>query len=191
MNILEILAAISTVLCVYLTYRSNILCWPFGIIGVILYSIIFGNNSNWINMSLQIVFLIQSIIGWVKWNKNTKISHLNGRPSFIISLVFSIILPIVLYNISIFFSGSDSILDSLTSSLSLFGIYLTSNRKIESWIVWGICDILMIVLFLKSGLYFSSFIYLILLILCIFGYYNWKIRTRIDKLFKKIDVQKI
>ena len=124
-------------------------------------------------MSLQLIFLIQSIIGWFKWSKDRSvISYLDSRS--ILILVFP--LWIILYLISIYFNGNESILDSLTSSLALLGIYLTSSRKVESWIVWGLCDIFLIILFIGNGMYLSSFVYFIFLIICIFGFYEWKKR---------------
>lgn len=166
----EYLAVLFTILSVYLTYKSNILCWPFGIIGIVLYLISFKDHSNWINMSVQLVLITQSFIGWFKWSGGRKISYLDNK--YILLLVFPIWS--LFWILSIKFGGNESILDSLTSSLALFGVYLTSNRKIESWLIWGLCDLFLIVLFYRNEMFLSSLIYFIFLIICIFGFYDWK-----------------
>lgn len=169
--VVEILAIIFSAFSVYFTYRSNRYCWPVGFIGIIFYFSIFYSNRDWINMSLQVVFGIQSIVGWINWSDG-KIVTSFLKNKFLLLLVF----PLwgILYCISILATGSDAILDSLTSSLSLFAIYLMSCRKIESWILWAICDIFLIFLFIDNELYLSSCLYFVFLVMSILGFFKWR-----------------
>lgn len=121
-------------------------------------------------MSIQFVFVIQSLIGWFKWIKEDKISCLGNKS--ILFLFFP--LWICLYLISNYFDGNNPILDSLSSSLALFASCLMIYRKVESWIFWIVCDISMILLFVSDKLWISSFVYFIFLIICIFGFFKWK-----------------
>ena len=45
MSILEIIAITFTLICVYLTSRQNILCWPTGIVSVIAFFLLYLNEE--------------------------------------------------------------------------------------------------------------------------------------------------
>lgn len=172
---MEIIAVVFSLISVWLTAKKNILCWPIGIIGILSYFYVFKDVNNWSNMSLQIVFLIQSIIGWCFW-KNHKEEHVSTLSKYrVIKVSISLIsLSTLLYFINLKLNGVNPILDSVTTGLSIVGMYLLSLKKIESWIVWIICDILYITLFICDELYLSSSIYFIFLIIAISGYISWR-----------------
>lgn len=171
---IELGAVISTLLSVYLTSKCNRLCWPVGIIGVILYFFVFLEENNVLNESLQFIFLVQSVIGWISWKKKkNKTSSLEKWMVFHLFILTSLI-SLILYFISNYFEGSNSFLDSVTTSLSLVGLFLTAFGKIESWYFWILADLLFVIMFFDNELYLSSLIYLILSVMAIFGIINWK-----------------
>ena len=65
--IIEILAVITTLACVWLTAKDNILCWPTGIAGSLLYLYIFYHARLYSDVLLQLYFLGTSIYGWYNW----------------------------------------------------------------------------------------------------------------------------
>src|ERR1700740_2076148 len=66
-NYIELLAAFFGLVCVLLTGKENIWCWPTGIIGVILSGIFYYQQTLYASMYLQIVFLLFCIHGWYQW----------------------------------------------------------------------------------------------------------------------------
>lgn len=68
----EIIATISSIACVWLSVRRNILTWAVGIVGILGFLYIFVAVGLWGDASLQIVFLVQSIYGWWHWAKVQK-----------------------------------------------------------------------------------------------------------------------
>lgn len=172
---LETFAVIFTLISVWLTTKSNIWCWLTGLVGIILYSILFIEERNWSNVILQGLFIIQSIYGWVKWksHKDNLISKMDPilTSIFISSTMFLVAL---FYVINTLLDGELILLDSITTSLSIIGMILLANKRLESWIWWMIADIFYIVLFLNNHLYLSSGIYFVFLCLAIKGYYNWR-----------------
>lgn len=165
----EALAVIFSLFSVLLTSKNNKLCWPIGILGVIGFMIIFYQTKDWGNFFLQFVFLFQSFKGWFNWNKeDSKIINWTKREINLIIIIFPILL---YYLISI---GDLKWIDSITTSLSLIGIYLLSKKILQSWFFWISADILYILLFYQHKLYLSSLLYFIFLILAIYGFYNWK-----------------
>lgn len=171
---MEIIAVIFSLLSVWLTARKNIWCWPVGIIGILAYSFIFFDKCNWGNFGLQFIFLVQSAWGWKTWKEN------NGNPSKLdnierFNIIFATsVTATMVYILSSIFNGSFLILDSITTSLSIYATFLLGIKKIESWVFWIIADILYVVFFILNGLYLSSVLYFIFLILALYGFLNWK-----------------
>jgi len=168
---MELLAVIFSLFSVILTVKNSKYCWPVGIIGIIFYTIIFFQTGLMGNFILQFLFVVQSLLGWYNWNKKdaTKIDWLQNR----LKLLF---LP-VLYAIVVIFtikSGSTlPYLDSITTTLSITAMFLIAYRKIEGWLFWIAVDSVSIYMFYILGLYLSSFIYFIFLILATSGLIKW------------------
>jgi len=174
----ETIAVLFSLLSVWLTTKKNILCWPIGIIGILFYFWLFKSSNQLCNMSLQVFFVMQSIYGWVTWNKEDKrpISLYNEMlltTSYIPLLRDILVMSFFWYITSYSFDGNEQFLDSLTTGLSIIAMFLLAEKKLEAWILWIIVDILYIPLFLLSGHYLSAVTYFIFLILAILGFTNW------------------
>ena len=177
MIITETLAVLFTLISVYLTIKSNILCWLFGIIGIILYLFIFFKSNLYMQSALQIIFLIQSIFGWYYWdlNKEEIYKFISGR-----ALVIDIIVSIILISISTFFISKNNknvdpqpLLDSITTVLSILATWYMARKVIYHWIIWIIVDIFSIILFLSQHLYYSVGLYILLMFMCVNGMISW------------------
>ena len=59
----ELIAAGVTLWCVWLTAKAHVACWPVGILGCLLYSLIFYRSRLYSDVLLQLYFLITSIYG--------------------------------------------------------------------------------------------------------------------------------
>jgi nicotinamide mononucleotide transporter len=175
MNIIEIVAVLFTFISVYLTIKGNILCWSTGLVGITFYSILFYQNNLLADLGLQFVFFIQSIIGWINWNKPKK----ELKPSFLsttergILFNMSILTYMIIFILTNTHGGSMPFLDSAVATFSIIAMSLLIFKKVESWIFWIMSDIILIIIFLSSGLYLSAFIYFIFLIMATKGFLKW------------------
>ncbi len=171
---IECIAVIFSLLCVWLTAKKNVLCWPIGIIGIIGYAIIFKEKGDISNFLLQFAFLIQSIWGWINWNKITdfKSSKLSSIERLNL-LIGGVILFFTLYLLSSALGGNLVILDSITTVISIGGMYLLVKNKIEAWWCWILADLIYIQFFLQNQLPVSAGLYFIFLVLAIYGWRTW------------------
>lgn len=178
MLIFEIIGFISTLACVYLTMKENILAWPIGIIGCLSYLVIFRDANFYGEMSIQIIFIFQSILGWINWSKPKEQLKINKLPKnhFDVHLTFTIFLAfiITLYTLLNF-------LDVLSTLFSILATYYLIKKIVESWFVWVIVDLILTIVFINKGLYISGLLYAILLILAIKGYFKW------DKIYESYE----
>ena len=171
---MEIIAVLFTLISVYLTIKSNIWCWITGIIGILAYLYIFYTQQLYAQSVLQIVFIVQSIYGWIYWDFNEKIIYNWIEPKkMILHLSTILVLTIIL---TLFLSkGSDPqpALDILTSLLSILAMWYMSRKIIFHWIIWIITDLFLIIMFSHQNLFWSVALYFVLMVMCVNGLSTW------------------
>lgn len=173
--ILEIVSIIFTLICVYLTSKQNILCWPFGLIGILGFFILFLKQELYFQTSLQILFFIQSLWGWYIWNKNEDTLKVSTLPKIklITHLIISIFIPIFVV-INYMEINLTNILDALSTSLSILATLYLIFKKIEAWLIWMFVNLTIMGLMINQGLYFVVFLEIILFIISLNAFILWK-----------------
>ena len=101
-------------------------------------------------------------------------------------LLLSSLLSIILYVILVKINDAHPILDSITTVLSIAGMYLTVKRTIEQWIIWMFVNILSLFLWINVALsgarvYSTIAMWGIYSILAIYFYIIWKKELNINK----------
>lgn len=174
-HILEIVGTIFTLVCVWLAGKEKWLNWPIGIVACISFFFLFLQTDLYFQAGLQILFIIQSFFGWYNWKKKDALevswNHWN-KETYIAIITLVIALNIII--ISNYHTLGLVPLDVLTSLISVVAVYLLSRKKLNAWFWWIVADILMIILYISTGLYLTSLLYLILTGLAIKGFINWK-----------------
>ncbi|MEO6960970.1 MAG: nicotinamide riboside transporter PnuC [Puia sp.] len=67
--------------------------------------------------------------------------------------------------------------DSFTSGAAFTGMWLMNKKKLENWTWWIITDLASVPLNFYKHLVFTSFQYLVFLILAVMGYISWRKKT--------------
>ncbi len=65
-------------------------------------------------------------------------------------------------------------MDANTTALSVVAQYLLSVRKIENWILWIATDVVQIGLYGWKGLYPTTVLYALFLVLSVAGFFEWR-----------------
>ena len=175
MNIIEVIAVLFSLASVILTVKNKVWCWPVGIIGIIFYTILFFQYNIIGNALLQFLFIGQSLYGWYNWNKPSKypikwVSKENRESILGATGLLAVLFSMIINNKG----GQSPYFDGITTSLSIMAMLLMAYRKIDAWVIWIIADILFIIFFYINGLYLSSGIYAIFLILATLGLFEWR-----------------
>ena len=177
---LEIIGFITGVLGVWLTIRRKILCFPIGIINVLIYAYLFQSEKVrlYADALLQIIYLILLVYGWMVWNrsKNEKeeirtVFILLAKKLVIIGVLSTIALGVFL---SHYTNASLPYLDAILTIISLIAQWMIAKKMIENWLLWIVVNTIYIPLYVYKGLAFTSILYLLFLILAINGWYNWR-----------------
>jgi len=179
-SILEITAVFFGLLSVWFARKENILVFPFGLVNVGLYVYIFLINGLYAAMSINSYFVIMSFYGWYYWSrkdsekKHKPISSMNKKEIVIAIFLYVISLFVIYLVLTNFTDSTVPVLDSLTTSLFVIGMWLQTRKKIENWTFWVLGDALSIPLVVGKGLIFSGLQYLIFMGLGISGFIEWK-----------------
>jgi nicotinamide mononucleotide transporter len=74
-NFIEIFGAVTGVLYVFLEIRQTIWLWPVGIITSAVYIWVFFTGKIYADMSLQVYYLVISILGWYWWARGSGVAN--------------------------------------------------------------------------------------------------------------------
>ena len=181
--IIEIIAVATGLLSVWYSKKINVLVFPIGIISVLLYVFIFIKNGLFANAVINFLYFAISVFGWWNWVKdNGQQTTDNSRQSDSLSVTFlntrqrilTLTIVIVLLIISkIFTTNIPTFLDYFTGVLGLGGMLLTALKKVENWVLYLLCDIILIPLCIVNGLYLTVLQYIIYAIIAVMGYISW------------------
>jgi nicotinamide mononucleotide transporter len=179
-NWLEIAGVITGFICVYLNAKENIWGWPLGIISCFLYIFIMYNARFYADMWLQVVYVFLNAYGWYQWlyggENQTELKVTNAsRQQLAILLPLGILTTgAAYYYFSTFTDAAQPFWDSFNTAFSLVAVYLQAKKKLESWILWIMVDIIYIPLFFFRGLHLTSLLYIAYLVLATMGYILWR-----------------
>jgi nicotinamide mononucleotide transporter len=176
----EVIAFISGVLNIYLITRSSLWNWLFGIITVLLYSLIFFSSKLYADMGLQGVFLAFQFYGLYQWQygssarKPLSIQVMNQSAYLPLFISAVILFSAISFILKQYTDSTTVYADACVTALSLIAQWMMSKKYLHHWLLWIGIDILSIGLYLSKSLYLTALLYSIFMLLCVKGYHDWK-----------------
>ena len=179
MNAIELVAAISGLLCVWLTVRQNIWSWPVGLVQVLLYIYIFISVKLYSDAVLQVFFIVTSIYGWYQWlhggtNKTELRVSVLGKNFYKWVLLCLVVFPVWGYLMKKYLGAAAPYADAFTTVASIIATYLMAKKRLECWIFWITVDVVAIGVYLYKDLLITSGLYAVFLVLATLGYRQWR-----------------
>ena len=123
-----------------------------------------------------------SFYGWWNWSRKNDDKYLLkitrfSKDDFGITITLFLITVVITYTVYILSSVVIKIpnyIDIFTSGIFFTAMWLMANKKLESWVLWVIGDIVTVPLYAYRGLGMLSLQYIIFTFLAIQGYIEWK-----------------
>lgn len=179
---IEIIAAISGILGIFMIIRQCIWGWPIGIVGVILYAYILFDAKLYSGVLLNIAYIFLNSYCWYSWLRqdksaqqaNAQVKKLSYKQ--IVTLAFSVVSlsGIVGHYMGSYSDADFPLWDAVILILSLMSQTLLANRYIAAWYGWIVVNILSIGLYWTKMLYPTMILYGIYLVLAILGILQWQ-----------------
>ncbi len=177
---IESTATLFGLLCVWLTVRQNIWCWPTGLVQVILYIFVFYDAKLYSDLILHVIYVIMQIYGWSHWlhggatHSSLKISRqpLTHTVAWSLSAIFGTM--VWGYVMASLTDAAVPYFDAFIVVTSLIAQWLLARKKIESWFYWITVDVVAIGVYLYKSLYITTGLYSVFLFLAVSGYFTWR-----------------
>ncbi len=183
MSWIELTGTIFGLLCVWLTARASIWCWPTGIVNTVAFAVMFHDARLYPELITYGVFFAMSVYGWWAWARGgPRASSLPVRRMSRAGLASAVLLvaaggPALGTAFAVWTDAVLPYLDSMITAASLVAQALVARKLVESWLFWIFVDVLAIGVYASRGLWMASGLYVVFLGMAIAGWVTWKRRV--------------
>ncbi|MGA2777835.1 MAG: nicotinamide riboside transporter PnuC [Steroidobacteraceae bacterium] len=180
MSLLEFVAFIVSVLGVWLTTARSLWNFPFSLLSVALYGVIFYQVKLYADMGLQGIFAATLLYGLWQWLRGRSASGevlvtRVRRAELLVSIVAGCAAAAVLgYLLDEHTDASLPWIDSLLLAGSLVASVWAARRNLENWWIWIVVDVLYVGVYLIKHLYLTAVLYAAFVVLAILGLRRWR-----------------
>ena len=176
----ELIAAVLGLVNVALVVRRSVWNYPFGLAMVTLYGFVFFQARLYSDTILQVYFFAVQLFGWWYWLKGraddglVRPEKLNAR-GWAVAVAATIAGNLALgWVFATYTNAAAPWFDSFIAAASVTGQTLQSYRKIESWLWWIAVDVVAVGVYCWKGLYLTTGLYAVFLILSVVGLVSWR-----------------
>ena len=185
--LIEITAVVFAIIYLLLAVKQDVRCWYAAIFSSFLYFFIMMSANLYMEAYLQIFYIFMAIYGWFQWNKISE-----NKSKFIVRtwsikqhlIVISSVISLAYISgslLNIYTEAALPFIDALTTWGAIIATYMVAKKLLENWIYWFVIDSISVLLFMSRGLYLTSVLFFVYLIIIYFGYKSWtKIKHEIN-----------
>jgi nicotinamide mononucleotide transporter len=185
---LEYIAVFAGIASVWYSRKENILVYPVGLINTVIYIYLSVKGDLYGEASVNVYYTVMSIYGWIIWTKRDQqknfVLHItySNRKEWMYEILFFAGFYIAIYFAlqylkTAFYANTIPAADAFASATAYTGMWLMARKKVESWYWWIATNIISIPLYFIKSYVFTSFLFLVLLIMAFFGLAEWRKRA--------------
>lgn len=177
---LEYIAVFFGIASVIFSRFENIWVYPTGIVNTTVYIYLSIVAGLYAEAGVNFYYTVMSIVGWVLWaqkKEGEKVLHItrSSKREWLIALAFFASCWLVLWWVLRSYTNSTvPLADGFASAAAYTGMWLMARKKLENWLWWIVTNIASIPLYFIKGFVFTSFQYLVFLVLAVMGYVEWR-----------------
>ena len=185
---LEIFAVSSAIIYLILAAKEDVRCWYAALFSSLLYMYIMYSAGLIMESFLQIFYICMAIYGWYIWSNKInyphklKITRWKKKYHFYTIITVTALAIISGFLLEKYTQAALPFLDAFTTWGAIITTYMVAKKIIENWIYWFVIDSISIYLFISRELYLTALLFLIYLIIIIFGYRSWRKKLNVDEI---------
>jgi len=173
------MANVSYLVSVWLAARNHVATWPVGILGCVLFALLFFQNQLYADATLQVFFVVTSLLGWRHWFLHPRIGEdrvQRSRGWVLLICAAAALLVALMYGALLhrFTNAYAPWADSAVLSLSVVAQLLLMRRRVETWWFWLAVNTLAVPLFASRGLHLTALVYALFWFNAWYGWWNWR-----------------
>jgi nicotinamide mononucleotide transporter len=176
---LEIAANAFNALSILLAARNSVQTWWTGIVGCCLFVLVFFSAKLYADVTLQLFFIMTSILGWWSWlhgdhGKVLPVRHIRPLP-FVWMLAAGVFVTVIYgWLLHRFTDAYAPFLDSVILVFSVLGQLLLLRRRYESWWCWLLVNTIAVPLYAYRGLNITAILYAIFWLNAVVALVRWR-----------------
>lgn len=184
---LEFIAVVFGIASVIYSRQENIRVYPTGIVNTTIYIYLSLIAGLYAEAGVNFYYTVMSIVGWVMWagkKEGKTVLHISRSTlrEWLFALGFFALCWLVLWWVLKTFTNSTvPLADGFASAAAYTGMWLMARKKLENWLWWIITNVASIPLYFIKGFVFTSFQYLVFLVLAVMGYVEWRRKLDIGR----------
>lgn len=175
----EAIAIVLSVAAVWLTTARNILCWPVGLVSVLLYGWIFARSHLYSDALLQVIFAGLQLYGWWQWRRQRQDGPQPAvRPARPMDMWLPLVLAVAGAGLlGTVMSTTDAALpwlDASLTALSLVAQYWMARVIRANWLMWMAVDVVYVGLYWSRDLAPTAALYAAFVVMAGVGWWRWR-----------------
>lgn len=185
---LEVIAVVLGIVNVTLVVRRSIWNFPFALVMVSLYGVIFFEAKLYSDALLQIFFFAVNIYGWWYWTRakaeagEIRVEAMRRGMRLAFAMGLAVAIAAWGWVMHRYTDAHFPWWDGAIAMMSIAAQILMSRRYIENWALWIAVDVLAVGLYWVKDLQLTSALYVVFLALSIWGQEEWlRARRRLPR----------
>ncbi len=177
---LEYTAVFFGIASVLLSRLENIWVYPTGIVNTTIYIYLSLLGGLYAEASVNVYYTVVSVIGWVLWARQKdgetvlRITRSSTREWIWAVGFFGLCWGLLYWVLYRFTSSTVPVADGFAAASAYTGMWLMARKKLENWLWWIVTNVASIPLYFIKGYVFTSFQFLVFLVLAVLGYVEWR-----------------
>lgn len=180
MSAAEAIAVVLAIAYLLLAAREHIACWACALASTAIYTFVFWDVSLLMESALNVYYMAMAAYGWQQWryggasHDGVSIRTLSLRQHGVILAAVAVLT----LSSGAVLSGKTTAMwpyvDSFTTWASVITTVLVAKKYLENWLYWFVIDGVSIPLYLDRGLYLTAALFVVYLVIVVFGYCAWQ-----------------
>lgn len=175
----EIAANVFNAASVLLAARNSLHTWWVGIVGCVLFGLVFFSAQLYADVTLQVFFIVTSILGWRNWmhgNAGAELPVRQTEPRPLVGMLLAGAAVAALYGwlLHRFTNAYAPFLDSVVLAFSVLGQLLLMRRRYESWWCWLLVNSIAVPLYITRGLIVTAVLYAAFWVNALVASFRWR-----------------
>jgi nicotinamide mononucleotide transporter len=176
---LELSANAFMTVSIFFAGRNSVHTWWSGIVGCLLFGLLFHEARLYADVALQGFFVVTSLLGWWQWlrgNLGAPLAVSRSGTALVAGAVLAGLVTAVAYG-AILYLYTDAyapFVDSIVLTFSVIAQILLMRRHLESWAFWLLVNSLAIPLYASRELYLTTGLYCVYWVNACLAWAYWK-----------------
>ena len=173
---LESFAVFTSYSCTYLAVRQRRLNYVVGMLSTIAYAVLFHRQGLVASAVLNVYLTPTLVYGWFRWNRDARtrpVTNVTWRslPAYAAVTTGAYLGALIVIRA---LGGQLAMWDAVILVGSVFAQFLLDNKKLQTWAVWAVVNVIAIYVYATAGLALAAAQYVCFLLNTVYGHFSWR-----------------